>query len=134
MLSLLLNRIFLQNMRKIYILSCFPKYVIHTKYSHCIIREHIFCWAETCPFGDVPYNVPFQTTGCSEFLGNRATSYNCYQDTYRKSCCNTCEGIRQANAAYEGMYLDNHVFNIQCWNFKISYWARVHHFVDAFIC
>ncbi|XP_060607892.1 mucin-2-like [Ruditapes philippinarum] len=55
---------------------------------------------ETCLFGDVPYNMPFQTSGCYDFLGTRETSYNCYHETYRLHCCETCEAIRQNNTAY----------------------------------
>ncbi|XP_060607902.1 uncharacterized protein LOC132760032 [Ruditapes philippinarum] len=55
---------------------------------------------ETCLFGDVPYNMPFQTSGCYDFLGTRETSYNCYHEPYRLHCCETCEAIRQNNTAY----------------------------------
>ncbi|XP_053399843.1 zinc metalloproteinase/disintegrin-like isoform X2 [Mercenaria mercenaria] len=55
---------------------------------------------ETCLFGDVPYNVPGQSSNCRDLLGSDTASYKCYIDSYRESCCATCEEIKQNNTAY----------------------------------
>ncbi|KAH3839270.1 hypothetical protein DPMN_112696 [Dreissena polymorpha] len=59
---------------------------------------------ETCAFGDTPGNLlGIPVTTCAAIVGSTATSYNCYQDYYRKQCCATCEQYRLAYTNLTGI-------------------------------